>query len=254
MVQIVKPFAVPTILQTKGKDATTELCRQYNQGKRKFKIKKSIYGNRAVRDVLIRAQHGKCCFCESIIGDDSDVEHFRPKAGVRKLSTHIGYYWLAYEWDNLLICCKPCNQLYKGTWFPLIDETKRANCHTDPLTEETPCFVHPSKDKVEEHIAFNEDQIYGLTDQGKETIRLLKLARPEPSPRPLGRGIWASRQDQYGLIIQLLAAWREAKANQNSTTEKRISELLDKYLQDDATFLAMNRVVIAAGGYPAPKA
>lgn len=63
-------------------------------------------------DVVMRLRalfHSKCAYCESDLGDNLEVEHFRPKARVRE-SAHPGYWWLAHTWDNLLPSCVPCNQ------------------------------------------------------------------------------------------------------------------------------------------------
>lgn len=54
--------------------------------------------------------HGKCAYCEDEVGDDMDVEHFRPKGGVTGDPGHPGYWWLAHTWENLLPSCTPCNQ------------------------------------------------------------------------------------------------------------------------------------------------
>lgn len=54
--------------------------------------------------------HGKCAYCESEVGDNLDVEHFRPKGSVSDDPTHPGYWWLAHTWENLLPSCTPCNQ------------------------------------------------------------------------------------------------------------------------------------------------
>jgi hypothetical protein len=59
---------------------------------------------------LRRLFHDKCAYCESDVGDDMDVEHFRPKGGVTGDRTHPGYWWLAHTWENLLPSCTPCNQ------------------------------------------------------------------------------------------------------------------------------------------------
>ncbi|WPN23947.1 HNH endonuclease family protein [Pseudomonas marginalis] len=54
--------------------------------------------------------HGKCAYCESEVGDNLDVEHFRPKGSVSEDPRHPGYWWLAHSWGNLLPSCTPCNQ------------------------------------------------------------------------------------------------------------------------------------------------
>lgn len=64
-----------------------------------------------IKTALNVIYHGKCAFCESKL-ESMHVEHFRPKRG--------GYYWLAYSWDNLLLCCPTCN-INKSNVFPLAD-------------------------------------------------------------------------------------------------------------------------------------
>src|SRR5688572_3095567 len=64
--------------------------------------------------------YGKCAYCESkVITTSPDyVEHFRPKKGVNDINNvvitipsganqvpHPGYYWLSYNWENLLPTC-----------------------------------------------------------------------------------------------------------------------------------------------------
>lgn len=74
----------------------------------------------------------KCAYCERMIsGAQPDAEHFRPKGSVKIKSggrlekasgfiddpltgtprrvVHPGYFWLAYDWRNLVPACKFCN-------------------------------------------------------------------------------------------------------------------------------------------------
>ena len=75
----------------------------------------SVYTADAVRQALEKLFHDKCAYCEgkSIGQADWDVEHFRPKGSVAERDDHPGYYWLAYEWENLYPSCKHCNQKRK---------------------------------------------------------------------------------------------------------------------------------------------
>ncbi|MBI3136088.1 MAG: hypothetical protein HYZ14_15530 [Bacteroidetes bacterium] len=58
-----------------------------------------------------------CAFCERY-GDNFSVDHYRPKDSV--LGTdHPGYYWLGYEWTNLIYVCGDCNEGHKGSKFPV---------------------------------------------------------------------------------------------------------------------------------------
>jgi uncharacterized protein (TIGR02646 family) len=115
MIQVAKSDIIPAVLIDKGVPEKTENCRlydassnDYNNGASTFTILSSIYGHESVKQKLIDDQHGKCCFCEADFTANGygDVEHFRPKAGFTKTRTgkliRPGYYWLAYEWTNLI--------------------------------------------------------------------------------------------------------------------------------------------------------
>src|SRR5207244_3555440 len=59
--------------------------------------------------------HKKCAYCEGKVSGHFplDAEHYRPKKevteGRTRLGGHPGYFWLAYEWYNLLLACRDCN-------------------------------------------------------------------------------------------------------------------------------------------------
>lgn len=75
------------------------------------------YRNQTVREALREMCFGKCAYCESKIagGQDTDVEHYRPKKGVTEADKagipHEGYWWLAMVWENLVLSCQHCNQM-----------------------------------------------------------------------------------------------------------------------------------------------
>jgi uncharacterized protein (TIGR02646 family) len=241
MIRIVKPENPPNILLTRGEAETRENCRKFDAGET-ISFKTSIYRHVTVLMALERAQHEKCCFCELLIGSDSDVEHFRPKAKVYESPDHLGYYWLAYDWENLLLTCPACNSRYKKTRFPLLDETKRALSHHDAITDEEPVLLHPVRDNLEEHIAFREDMIHGLTERGRQTIEILGLARPR-------RGVCRQRQKQYTLLMRVLNDWHDAKKENDTVNEAKAQFILELYLREDAQFLAMTRTTLQTAGY-----
>ncbi|SHI89043.1 TIGR02646 family protein [Hymenobacter daecheongensis DSM 21074] len=123
--------------------------------------KPAIYGAAAVKAALAADQHGKCCYCESKFEATGfgDVEHFRPKAGVRQQPKSAlekpGYYWLAYEWSNLLYSCEICNRRHKSNWFPLLNPAHRARQHDDPLWRERPLLPHPCRTDPAAELTFN---------------------------------------------------------------------------------------------------
>lgn len=193
MIRVNKPRLAPKILRTTGKKkiqanctSYTQNARAYNSGQQKFNFDSNVYAHKTVKDALRKAQHDKCCFCESKVTHISygDVEHFRPKAGVRQKTgdglERPGYYWLAYEWSNLFLSCQLCNQRYKENLFPLKKPSERARSHDDNVGTEKPMFINPTED-VGKYISFREEVIFAVDDdpRGKATIKALGLDRVE---------------------------------------------------------------------------
>lgn len=178
---------VPEILATRGKAEIISFNERYDNGEREFESKdfdSKIYGHDEVKKSLIKIQDYKCCFCESKIGHISygDVEHFRPKAGWVQNDEKInkpGYYWLSYQWNNLLLSCQKCNQRYKKNYFPLLPYSTRAISHNDDIKSEQPLFINPADEEAEAFITFNEEIPKAVDDneRGNETIKKLGLDR-----------------------------------------------------------------------------
>jgi len=125
--------------QKRADDATDKVIEAFEKwfaGKRdqpfRFEFNSKIWKD--VKDWLLKnVFYKKCAYCERIIsGYYGDAEHYRPKAAVlRKTATgdfvepfcsiadpaqnqfltlgHPGYFWLAYDWRNLVPACVYCN-------------------------------------------------------------------------------------------------------------------------------------------------
>ncbi|MCR6733393.1 MAG: hypothetical protein NVV83_04565 [Afipia sp.] len=70
------------------------------------------YRSADVKAALRQLSGGNCAYCESKIGavGAREVEHYRPKGGIRGEAQHPGYWWLAHSWNNLLPTCRDCNK------------------------------------------------------------------------------------------------------------------------------------------------
>ncbi|MBY0507856.1 MAG: hypothetical protein K2X03_28340 [Bryobacteraceae bacterium] len=143
MIRIHRESIPPPVLAEQSIAATQKLCEQYDAGKRTFNFDAKIYAAPQVKAVLKLAQHLKCCFCERTVGEDGHIEHFRPKGAVRQdlesPRSESGYYWLAYEWANLLLSCADCNVRHKANLFPLASPN-RAVSHHESVETEMPLF------------------------------------------------------------------------------------------------------------------
>jgi uncharacterized protein (TIGR02646 family) len=237
--------AIPAILTTRGNKEIIFLQERYNAGEREFKsedFRSTIYGHDDVKNVLIEIQDYKCCFCESKIGHISygDVEHFRPKAGWVQDDEKInkpGYYWLAYNWNNLLLSCQICNQRHKKNYFPLLNNSPRAVCHNDDIQTELPIFINPDIEDAETFITFNEEIPTAVNDnqRGEQTINKLGLDREllnEQRRRTLNM-----IRDIYDLAKGYPDTNKELKQRANS----KIQKYYDESFLDEAEYSSMLR-------------
>lgn len=123
-----------------------------------------------IKKVYMRLQHCKCAYCERQLASEDfggaiehDVEHYRPKDGVRRwpgedvsygFSTGEefpeGYYLLAYHPLNYATACKKCNSPLKASYFPIAGP--RGSQSDDPATlrSEVPFLIYPLGDLDED--------------------------------------------------------------------------------------------------------
>lgn len=81
-------------------------------------INSKFYNCNEVHLALRKIYGKKCAYCEAP-EDEPEIEHYRPKGRLTGRS-HEGYYWLCYEWSNLLPACHDCNKTgAKGNYFPI---------------------------------------------------------------------------------------------------------------------------------------
>ncbi|MBW3128783.1 hypothetical protein [Hymenobacter profundi] len=193
MIRIKKSSVAPAILKTASVaaakqalevryDANAAGCRA--PGNRILNVPATLYNDATVKQKLIKAQKEKCCYCEGklLAVGYGEVEHYRPKNGFKQGPNlpleKPGYYWLAYEWDNLLFTCKRCNGGHKRNYFPLANHPSgRAYSHHDALTQEQPLLLHPVYDDPAIHIGFRRAVAVAKTSRGQATIQLCGLNR-----------------------------------------------------------------------------
>ncbi len=157
-------------------DATEQLIKDYQNG---IQISiTNLYSEQKER-FYGKPFYGKCAYCESSIEVNSPtyVDHYRPKGGIRYIDNtrvmiqengvdikpHPGYYWLAYDWRNLLPTCWKCNtwhedqrsehQIGKGNRFPL--ENQYAINPGEEVNEEE-LLINPMFEDPADHIYIDE--------------------------------------------------------------------------------------------------
>lgn len=167
----------------------------------KLTLNEELY--KELRDIcLAKIFNEKCAYCEGkhVDGYTPQVEHYRPKLAVtegRKVIDHSGYYWLAYEWENLLLSCGHCNSrhsnMVEGRKEPhegkLNEFRVRGKRVTGPsnrakwkeqLKAEEPLLLNPYFDDPAEHIQFDDKGVpypKNKSERGRETIEVCHLYR-----------------------------------------------------------------------------
>ncbi len=139
---------------------------------------------------------GRCAYCQiDLAAQHPDIDHYRPKAEVtdekdvmvtdHSSTQHPGYYWLAYDWENLLPSCHRCNRpskeesMGKRCRFPI--QGARAWCPDDDLEQERPQILSPVAHTPEDHfdIEICEKSSHGIlvpkSPEGRITIDIFGL-------------------------------------------------------------------------------
>lgn len=182
------------------------------------------------------AQKSKCCYCEGPFSQSPpEVEHFRPiresKQAIGSLKLKPGYWWLAYEWENLLVACRACNG-HKSTVFPIEDESRRARVPTDDLRIEGNLLLNPTVDSPDEHIVFDREFVKPKSPRGKITIETVQLDRERLNI------------DRLKILVTVeLEIQRFVEANTDIERQATFQRLKD-LCGDTATYSAMARALL----------
>lgn len=252
MIRIHRPPGVPEVLLTDGaarrREHETEVDTDpgsFVSGASKLAFDRDVYGHPSVKTALVAMQHEKCAFCEAkpLHVSDGDVEHFRPKGAVRQADSEPlerpGYYWLAYEWGNLLFACERCNRRHKKNLFPLTDPGRRTRSHRDASVHETAIFIDPAAEDPERYIGYRDHVpiAIGGNPRGEQTIDALGLRRPELN---------ADREKHLAVLKTLL----EIATNSDVPHDlrRRTQTLLTTFVANEAEYSLMCRLAVAALG------
>lgn len=275
--------AVPALLG--GKEAADEQTNASSHyGTRENRSKEfpfKVYRHRSVRDALEELFRMKCAYCETKvgIGDDADIEHWRPKGAVKEedgTRSFPAYYWLASSWDNLLLACVKCNRPRKyritggeetvavwrrsgkGMLFPLAEGDVRAT-ERGGESSEHPLLVDPCKDDPAKYLEFvvlddtDPDRKALLRPKGK---RGLRLARGERTidVYSLNRPLLVERRQTVLTELQVhLANFKDAMENfdavpaGNPVRETSVQQMIrsagviKERLKPDAEYLMMSK-------------
>ncbi len=249
MIHLDKPNDAPPVLLRRGATVTLKNCEAYvrnraayDSGKLKFDVHTNIYGSSQVRKALKKFQHNKCCYCESrhLATSASRIDHFRPHGAVRQgkgsRRLYPGYYWLAYDWDNLVISCEKCNRM-KSDYFPLEKPSKRVRNHLDSLDRESPLLLNPyTEADLSKHLAFEGSACEPRTERGRVSVTVLGLNRLE---------LQEERQCRLNELATLCVIARESSLS--CALRGQAKHQIASFVQPNARYSAMVRDYLASG-------
>ena len=169
-----KNTQAPAVLRENGPAKTQELVDAVAGGNDSPEID-ALYRHPDVKAQLKSDQNGKCAYCErKFNGDYGAVEHYRPKGAWQQergdALNKPGYYWLAYEWENLLYSCDECNTSCKKNLFPLANPVSRDIPHRD-ISSEDPLLVNPATEDPGAYIAFHKEMAVPRVVDGRPSAK-----------------------------------------------------------------------------------
>lgn len=245
MIKVEKIGVAPSKLATDGNIKAADHCAEYDAdpntyklGTKTFVIDRNIYN--LAKKKLRKIQHDKCCYCESLVPakktSHADVEHFRPKIFVQQMKgaekEYPGYYWLAYDWDNLFLSCQVCNGSYKRNFFPLDDPGTRARSHHDSIGNEIPLLVNPAgPEDPRDHIKFEDEVPVGQSPKGCRMIETLDLRRLNDERKTL--------LDQLKLYTEIIKTWSNSQESNVQKMVRSAKSFLKKATIPEAEYSSM---------------
>lgn len=156
MIKVEKDFDnVPSVLKWTNRKEAFNL----NIKAKSFDNGKALYKVRSVQKRLNEIYYLKCVYCEdTLLNSPKHIEHYRPKDI---------YYWLAYSWDNLLLCCTSCNGA-KGINFETLNQNviynneffeDIHNLSDNYDKQEEPLLINPEKEDILKYLVFDKKSL-----------------------------------------------------------------------------------------------
>ena len=207
------------------------------------------------KSVLAKQQIHKCGYCEIhvLACQHGDVDHYYPKTLINGLLeegleiedsnnvvgrtffniSNMGYWWMAYDWNNYLLSCQTCNQKWKINLFPVVNRVLPLS-HMN-YQDERPLILNPyGRRKPSSHLKYGRlGEIYtkNYSRFGKETIQVCGLNRPT---------LRLARRTAAKTIFNLITELNQNTTDdQYKTTAKRIYDLGN----EEAYFPGMIRII-----------
>jgi uncharacterized protein (TIGR02646 family) len=213
-----------------------------------FRFHTPFRANPELREVLYKLFYGKCAYCESklpalSIGNTFlTIDQFRPPTtpmGLSGISTLDGYWWLAYEWENLFPACENCNRA-KGNKFPVQFKRVQPYAKGKELEKEGSLLLNPCVDYPETTLKFYSDgSVKGMDRKAETTIDVFSLNR---------NNLRKAREYSYEKLTHLintlkasLGEYDDNKLSRLSPSQYKMYKDIVNFMQNDFEFAAFHR-------------
>lgn len=206
----IKRFPKPNILVRKEQEWTDAFLASTTPRPQSTK-----YGHQTITDALKSMSFQKCFYCETKLrGVRQEIDHYIEIAERRDL---------AFNWENLYLCCNNCNGKMPNTTIP-IDEALNPCIHTD--------------EEIQNHLTFEKEEIRPVNNSelGKQTIKKFRLDSD-------GLGHLRIKKQQDFTEILLGIKDNQINENRKSMTDKERESLI-RFAYDDASFSLMFKILL----------
>jgi hypothetical protein len=262
VIHLVRPTEIPAYYSgervSRFRAETETFFRRSERSRRQERFDFPLFPERMYRDAmrdLLALSHGKCAYCESPLTfpGNASLDRFRPKAGALGLDGEYStehYWWLAYEWVNILPTCLKCNK-FKGAKFPVEGRRVPPESPISELAKEKRLIIDPAADNPGEHLDFGDDGLVRPTSSaGDVTIATLELNRSDlvHHRRRVAEEIARQLKDLKlsAPVVEQISWWLRRLAIGDTSAEKPPAALgrLGASLRSDRPYVAVARAMV----------
>ncbi|MGH6751843.1 MAG: hypothetical protein ACREDP_06715 [Bradyrhizobium sp.] len=208
---------------------------------------------------LLSLSHQKCWFSEAKdCFSHWDVEHYRPKKEAKDAdgTEHDGYWWLAFNWENLRICGNAGNRK-KGTFFPLRAGSARCAPLGDHRAEDAQ-LLDPADEDDPALLSFNVEgravPAAHITDDWEKERVEYSVERCNLDFPPLmdkRKTVWAECWDRIQDYLRELALYRADRTNMIARDRyKQAAKRVRELMREEMELSAVARACVLSAGDP----
>ena len=208
---------------------------------------------------LLNLSHQKCWFSEAKdCFSHWDVEHYRPKKSAKDAdgTSHEGYWWLAFNWENFRICGNAGNRK-KGTFFPLRPGCVRIAPHGDVRFEDVQ-LLDPIDEDDPGLLSFNMEgraiPAAHITDAWEKARVEYSVERYNLDFPPLmdkRKAVWAECWNRVEEYLRELGTYHDDKTNVIARDRyKQAIKHVRELMREDRELSAVARACILSSGDP----